>query len=72
MRSGEDASLVVLLDGSAVVRTPLRGTRRHDIEVPLAGVEAGARFACELEVVLLGREGEFDDYRFAVEDRRFV
>jgi SAM-dependent methyltransferase len=71
MKTGLDAKLVVRIDGALVVTIPPGSERWAVVHVSLADIRPSARFACEIELVLADG-GEFEDYRFAVKDRRFV
>ena len=68
-----DAALLVQVDGSPAAEVTPGSDRWAEATVPLDGVLPGQRFACELQIVLPDDvDAEFDDYCFAVKDRRFV
>jgi hypothetical protein len=72
-KSGVDASVVVRIDGVVAVNDRLPSDQWLEVGASLAGVARGMRFVCEIEVLLADeKDAEFDDFCFAVRDRRFA
>jgi hypothetical protein len=65
------ASLSILV-GRVPTRQVVLGREWSDVSIPLTEIPPGSRFACELRATPRQHEPQFDDYRFAVRDRRFV
>jgi SAM-dependent methyltransferase len=72
-KRGVDSSVIVRIDGVSAVNDRLRSGQWLEVNAVLADVPTTTRFVCEIEVVPADAvDAQFDDYCFAVKDRRFA